>query len=899
MHKYLRGQVKQLTALSLIVAAVGLLWLALSAGGDAPTAHAQTGDTPTPVPTTEQHGNSNAEDLAAALASEKKAQQYPNMDSNLNRIVEQVETGQFTAQAAAASAPFHQEQSVAVTLYITEGYADAIAAWLKDNGADPRNGGVDYIEAYIPVSLLPEASQQDGVISIRTIVPPQPAQGTVVSEGAAAHGAPAWHAAGIRGQGVKIGVIDTGFEGFRSLMGTELPAAGNVRARCYTDVGVIATDANACIDASGSKHGSAVTEALFDMAPEAEYYIANPISRGDLQNTVNWMIDQDVDIINMSLSWTWTGPGDGTSIWSFSALRVADAAVASGIVWVNSAGNAAVNTWFGAFSDTNGDGWHNFTSGDNCNAIEVQEGVSRIKAELRWDDNWRGSSKDLDLALFRTFRFVSPLRILPILVGGIDVQDGQLSDIPFEEVLYLSPPAGTYCLAVGSFDGTAPSWIQLRTSILELEHHTLSGSINEPADSANPGLLAVGAAPWSEPNVIDFYSSRGPTPDGRIKPDIVGASSITTSSYNSPFSGTSASSPHVAGLAALVKQNNPSYSPQQVANYLKSNAEARGAVPNNTWGYGFAKLPASDVAAPTPEPTPTAEPTPIPTAGTKPEPTVMPTEVPTTVPIDTPVPTPIPSVTPEPTPVVPQVPEEVLTRISALETLMATLQGLITSLQSTIAALDVRVAALETSASAPTPIPTTPPTPTTVPDAPTPTPTATLVPGAPTPTVTPTPTPEPDPCELLLPTGASPVTVTGSWIDDAECVYPAELPNAASGDRYYRWVGFKATSASVDWTATLTSNEDTYMLLWEYDDDPSVLTFIDENDDIVRGSNSNSRITWTPTQGKSYLLDLTTYNANTLGDFTLTIEAASSGTQGQSSGQSIELSDITLERRQK
>ncbi|MCY3542795.1 MAG: S8 family serine peptidase [Chloroflexi bacterium] len=470
-----------------------------------------------------------------------------------------------------------------------------------------------------------------------------------------------------------------------------------------------------------------------------------------------------------------------------------------------------------------------------------------------------------------------------------------------------------------------PSWIQLQAfSGQILEHSTSHHSIGNPAESANPGMLAVGATHYWDTRTIADYSSQGPTPDGRTKPDIVGAACGAVASYdikppefhdgnNCWFSGTSQASPHVAGLAALVKQNNPSYSPQQVANYLKSNAEARGVKPNNTWGYGFAKLPASDatVATPTAEPTPTpeptstaepmptAEPTPIPTVGTTPEPTVVPTEVPTTVPIDTPVPTPIPSVTPEPTPVVPQVPEEVLTRISALETLMATLQGLITSLQSTIAALDVRVAALETSASAPTPIPTTPPTATTVPDAPTPTPTTTLVPGAPTPTVTPTPTPEPDPCELDIPdTFTLPLTVTGSWIDDTECVYPIELPDAESGDRYYRWVGFEAIFASGDWTATLTSNEDTYMLLWEYDDDSADWILIDENDDIVRG-NTNSGITWTPTQGKSYLLDLTTYKANTLGDFTLTIEAASSGTQGQSSGQSTDLSNIQFEPRQK
>ena len=203
--------------------AMALLYAALANGKHAA---AQTPDTPTPFPTIEQRGNFSAEDLAAALAAKKKAQQYPNMDSNLNRIVQQVETGQFTAQAAAERArPSISGASVAVTLYITEGYADAISDYLTDNGGDPRNIGVDYIEAYIPVSLLPAASQQEGVISVRTIIPPQPAQGAVVSEGVAAHGAPAWHTAGIKGQGVKIGVIDDpALRASAALMGTELPS---------------------------------------------------------------------------------------------------------------------------------------------------------------------------------------------------------------------------------------------------------------------------------------------------------------------------------------------------------------------------------------------------------------------------------------------------------------------------------------------------------------------------------------------------------------------------------------------------------------------------------------------------------------------------------------------------
>ena len=49
----------------------------------------------------------------------------------------------------------------------------------------------------------------------------------------------------------------------------------------------------------------------------------------------------------------------------------------------------------------------------------------------------------------------------------------------------------------------------------------------------------------------------------------------------------------MAGLAALVKQTNPSFTPEQVAEYLKNNAADRDAAgPDNTWGYGFGQLPA-------------------------------------------------------------------------------------------------------------------------------------------------------------------------------------------------------------------------------------------------------------------------------------------------------------------
>ena len=825
-----RKHIRKLSTLSLSVAAAAILWLALSTGDSASTTMAQTADTPTPEATAET-GDDFGDQQLPSIEGKLNPPQYLNMDSNLNRIVEQAQSGQFTAKAAASNAPISSGASVAVTLYITEGYASAIAAYLTDNGGSPRNIGVDYIEAYVPVSLLADVSQQEGVISVQTIIPPEPAQGAVVSEGVEVHGVPAWHAEGYRGQGVKIGVIDDGFQGFQALVADgELPSS--VTARCYTEVGVYTSNLADCTSYEGV-HGTAVTETIFDIAPQATYYIADPFSRGDLQTAVDWMVSQGVNIINMSLGWTWDGPGDGTSPFSDSPLRSVDTAVNGRITWVNSAGNSAVDTWYGKFTDANNNRWHDFSGSTECNDIEVDATFDlSIQAELRWDDNWSGASRDIDLYLYRESPVTGELvRITSDAlgpIGGTNIQDGSAYSYPYESIYYILPPTGTYCLAVRSIDGTTPSWVQLRVrSKQELAYHSLNGSISNPAESANSGLLAVGAAPWSNPNVIDYYSSRGPTPDDRIKPDIVGASNTTSVSYNYPFSGTSASSPHLAGLAALVKQRFPDYHPADITSYLKSNAERRGAVPNNTWGYGFAKLPASDAQQPTPVPTP----------GT----------------------------TPEPTPVTPEVPQEVLNRISKLETLVATLQGLIATLQSAITTLDSRVTALETNASAPTPIPTATATFT---------PTPTSVPGVPTPVPTPVPTETPVPTATPI-TNACVTSITqddvisASWISGCESTNRPKDPDKPDNGTYYaRYYTFDITTP-LTVTISLASSEDTFLYLLHGKGKTGSVAH--SNDDIEFRVNSNSRIEETLQVG-SYTIEAATYDSGTVGSsFTLTV----------------------------
>ena len=216
------------------------LLIALLQGWSDARLHAQQGDTPTPAPTSEPEADFDIQ--VHGMEGKVSSPGISSLDSDLNRIVESMGTNGLTSRAAAKAAPLNDgRQSVAVTLHVAEGYANAVASYLEANGVSPRNTGVDYIEAYIPVRLLAAASTLEGVVSIQAIVPPQAVSGTIVSQGVAAHGVPSWHAAGYKGSGVKIGIIDAGFKDFA---GSELPST--VSARCYTAVGEFTSTLSDC-----------------------------------------------------------------------------------------------------------------------------------------------------------------------------------------------------------------------------------------------------------------------------------------------------------------------------------------------------------------------------------------------------------------------------------------------------------------------------------------------------------------------------------------------------------------------------------------------------------------------------------------------------------------------------
>ncbi|SCY61740.1 S8 family peptidase [Alkaliphilus peptidifermentans] len=119
-------------------------------------------------------------------------------------------------------------------------------------------------------------------------------------------------------------------------------------------------------------------------------------------------------------------------------------------------------------------------------------------------------------------------------------------------------------------------------------------TINSPAIS--PNIISVGACDdrsGSNPSSITIadFSSRGPTPDGIMKPDIIAPgvkiNSLGTENNNYvSLSGTSMAAPVVAGCSALIYESNPSYSPAQVKALVTNSAESLG-YPHQEQGAGL------------------------------------------------------------------------------------------------------------------------------------------------------------------------------------------------------------------------------------------------------------------------------------------------------------------------
>lgn len=115
-----------------------------------------------------------------------------------------------------------------------------------------------------------------------------------------------------------------------------------------------------------------------------------------------------------------------------------------------------------------------------------------------------------------------------------------------------------------------------------------SSTIIAPADADS--IITVGAVYSS--GTVTYFSSRGPTADGRTKPEVMAQGyDVTLANYTSNTAmstgpGTSFSCPLVGGCAALILEAHPNWTVMQVREAMMMTAD-NAETPNNTYGWGI------------------------------------------------------------------------------------------------------------------------------------------------------------------------------------------------------------------------------------------------------------------------------------------------------------------------
>jgi subtilisin family serine protease len=448
------------------------------------------------------------------------------------------------------------------------------------------------LQARIPLDRLEQVSRFPFVKFIRLPDHGYPnRQGSVGTEGDAVIRADAVRQnLGVTGAGIRVGVITDGISGLsQSMASGDLPAGGAVSLSFRADGNL-----------NAGAEGTALLEIVHDIAPGAQLFFANFGTSLEFIQAVDWLADEaggpnprrgtpgGVDIIVQDVVFFNNGPYDG----SCPVSQALTTAVAREVAVFSAVGNRADIHYQGLFTDTDGDTIHEFdvslgrprvdVAGETLD-VTLQPGET-ITIFLQWNDPFGASGNNYDLC-------VGPST--PPICSTV-VQDGD--DDPTELLLVRNggPTPITIEVVISNFEGRAAPR-DLEVFILFSNGGTMDefvvpeSSVPNAADAV--GAISVGAVNWRTPETIEPFSSRGPTNDGRLKPELVAPDEVSVTGaggFPTPFFGTSASVPHVGAVAALVLSANPTLTPAQLAARMMAASVPLGTpTPNNTFGSGL------------------------------------------------------------------------------------------------------------------------------------------------------------------------------------------------------------------------------------------------------------------------------------------------------------------------
>ena len=501
----------------------------------------------------------------------------------------------------------------------TQGLLDQIAAL----GGKVDGQALGMIQGWVPVQAIESLA---ALPEVRYIRPPDYGHlnvGSVTTEGDAKLNAKAVRQQfGVDGTGIRVGVISGGLKGLgQSIALGDLPpttfscqnrVSGLVTQRSgdclpvekltQTTGGITATAFPPGSDLASDAEGTAMLEIVHDLARGAQLLFAPWAGTTVGYAIAGTTLATSADIVVSDIAQPMFFP-DGQNTFSKGISQLIDNPATIARAFIVSAGNYADQHYSGLYTDSGisdglGGKLHLFTANSQTTAAATNSNsfngfflppLTGATVHLTWNDPAGASTNNYDLVIFDCITGA-------IYDQGIQLQNG--SQEPQEEarVVNAGRTALPVCYAIRNvLNQAAPRILNVIITTASPSSHlfnTKSMSLASPADTVGD-LIAVGAVNYTTPNSIEDFSSRGPTFDGRSKPDVVavdgvsvtGAGGFGTPSASGPlFLGTSAAAPHVAGIAALLLQLKPSLTRGELKSVLQQGAFPLGDV--NTFGVG-------------------------------------------------------------------------------------------------------------------------------------------------------------------------------------------------------------------------------------------------------------------------------------------------------------------------
>ncbi len=392
------------------------------------------------------------------------------------------------------------------------------------------------------------------------------------------------------GTGIKIGVLSDSYNNLGGanddILSGDLPAEG---------VTVIQD-----LSSGGSDEGRAMLQLIHDIAPGADLLFATAFTgQQGFADNIYALAEAGADIIVDDVGYL-TAPFFQDGIVS---QAVDDVVNNYGVAYFSSAGNSAdiayESTEINFTSDSEEVFSSQFYDFDHTTGVDTRQTITipqngQVRISLQWDDPFYttdGVDTDLDIFL------LNPTDN-SVVAGSAD--DNIVSQTPSEFFLFKNDTTQTeFEVVITLADGVAPGRIKYipfdlgyNPANIYQEHRTDSSTIFGHAAATN--AFAVGAVRYNNLNNPEPFTSAGPTtilfeadgtpkaePEIRQKPDITSIDGTDTTFFGSGdfdstgfpnFFGTSAAAPHAAGVAALIKQANPDFTPEQIYERLESTA---------------------------------------------------------------------------------------------------------------------------------------------------------------------------------------------------------------------------------------------------------------------------------------------------------------------------------------